>query len=120
MSYRAGRRQLSWARHLRMYASKSAPPTGFRPLPEPSVSWRAEDVEEARRVTLLRDMSFREDEAAALPSLQASLKQMRHDRIKIEEEQRHVGAMIPSLAKKVNTNAAVSYTHLTLPTKRIV
>lgn len=105
MSYRAGRRQLSWARHLRMYASKSAPPTGFRPLPEPSVSWRAEDVEEARRVTLLRDMSFREDEAAALPSLQASLKQMRHDRIKIEEEQRHVGAMIPSLAKKVNTNA---------------
>lgn len=83
-------------RLVRTYAKNVAQ---FRPLPDPSVAWRADDAEEARRVTIQRHMSFAEADAVALPAMHASLARMRTERTKLEEEQKHVGATIPMLAK---------------------
>lgn len=97
---------MSWLRRergfvvrlVRTYA-RSASPSMYRPLPDPSVAWRPDEAEEARRVAHDRNMKFNDCEAAALPQLHTSLAAMRHQRAALEDEQKQLGAAIPSLAK---------------------
>ena len=93
---RHGRWGVACPRFVRAYAQRVAQ---YRPLPDPSVAWRAEDAAEARRVALQRHMPFAEADAEALPAMHASLAHMRAERTKLEDEQKRVGATIPMLAQ---------------------
>ena len=93
---RHGRWGVACPRFVRAYAQRVAQ---YRPLPDPSVAWRADEAEEARRVALQRHMPFAEADAVALPAMHASLAHMRAERTKLENEQQHIGATIPRLAQ---------------------
>lgn len=71
----------------------------YRPLPEPGVGWRADEVDEARRVAHARHMRFSEEEAAELAALQASLSELQHTRSARDAEQKRMAELIPRLAK---------------------
>jgi len=91
-SWRAWRRAVPYVRHA------STTPF-YRPLPEPGVGWRAEDVDEARRISRARHMRFSEEDAAELVQLQASLTALRHMQSAHDAEQKRMADLIPSLAK---------------------
>ena len=93
---RHGRWGVACPRFVRAYAQRVAQ---YRPLPDPSVAWRADEAEVARRVALQRHMPFAEADAVALPAMHASLAHMRAERTKLENEQQHIGATIPRLAQ---------------------
>ncbi|KOS16541.1 seryl-trna synthetase [Malassezia pachydermatis] len=88
-----------WRSSCYVPARHAATTPFYRPLPEPSVAWRTDDVEEARRVAQAKHMKFQEDEAAELPLLQQRLVELRKERASLEKEQKDVGKAIPALAK---------------------
>ena len=64
---RHGRWGVACPRFVRAYAQRVAQ---YRPLPDPSVAWRADEAQEARRVALQRHMPFAEaDHTDADPSV---------------------------------------------------
>lgn len=89
---------------------KSASTAFYRPLPDIGVSWKAseDDIAEARRSALSRNMRFRDDEADELRTLHNRLSELQKQVHALEAEQKDVGAAIPALAKQAKSDEAVA------------
>ena len=87
-----------WLRAVPLVRHASTTPF-YRPLPDPGVGWRADEVDEARRAARARHMRFSEEDAAELAQLQASLTELRHAQSARDAEQKRMAELIPRLAK---------------------
>lgn len=71
----------------------------YRPLPEPSVGWRVDEVDDAQRVARAKNMPFDAAAAAGLAALHANITEARQARARLEAEQSSIMDKITSLAK---------------------